>query len=662
MADFPFRSYCWALGTTSFRTTDFNVQIERQLDLLDRFRTANTGDWQSLQISYYRFMQSEGFVSGDAPNPAKDAREKTTGLVKLGLIENERRLTAAGQALLALSRSGNFVKDNELQISADSFIYLKQLLKTSDNRCSTPVRPYVVLAYALTTFGELSEDEYSYILPLCVNAERTADIFSAIPKVREGKVSIDDIIADTLLDMDNYKAALEYLLNMKSVTADVIMDIGMNRKSGSGGLQGYDMPLYELYQTLHKIAMSRDADSVPALLEQTRNIAGNTKSIWRKYLFQTVQRSVVERKKLSALNEVPIFSVTSERDFRTEFFRLLHLFKAKATLADYADLNRRYFQTTDTVIFADGKVQLDTVPKCWLGEIASELPQLAFSECDLLAADVSLGEIAPFLEIDTRKLYSDLERLFGVKVESGEDANEVIKRERYARFNKLVDDKFSRSSLIDLLGKFENREDAAIRQTVTNNANIPTIFEYVLGIAWYHISGRSGDVLEYMNLSLEADLLPRTHAAGGGADIEWHYAQTATYPAHALLLEATLSDRTNQRRMEMEPVSRHLGDYILSSGDRNAYCVFVTNFLHINVKSDFRSRRNTPYFSSDGERSVDGMKILPLETAELRTILECNISYDALYPLFENAYRSNESVQTWYERELMRSLILIKGD
>jgi hypothetical protein len=50
------------------------------------------------------------------------------------------------------------------------------------------------------------------------------------------------------------------------------------------------------------------------------------------------------------------------------------------------------------------------------------------------------------------------------------------------------------------------------------------------------------------------------------------------------------------------------------------------------------------------------MKILPLETAELRTILERNISYDTLYPLFENAYRSNELVPTWYEREVVNKI------
>ena len=41
--------------------------------------------------------------------------------------------------------------------------------------------------------------------------------------------------------------------------------------------------------------------------------------------------------------------------------------------------------------------------------------------------------------------------------------------------------------------------------------------------------------------------------------ILYEYEACTSYPKHSLLIEATLSDATNQRRMEMEPVSRHLG-------------------------------------------------------------------------------------------------------
>jgi hypothetical protein len=369
-------------------------------------------------------------------------------------------------------------------------------------------------------------------------------------------------------------------------------------------------------------------------------------------LFNTNSRRRIEREGLSALNDVPLLRAATENEFRRIFFEQMHLFKAKANLSDYADLNRRYFKTTDSVIFADSMVKFDVLPHCWLHSHDIDLLGIAFEESDNLENDVALRDIATFLEINEQRLHENLRQLYGVAVTTAADVNRVLHDERYNRFHTLIDERFDRDTLIDLFGKFAQRDDNAIRHAVTNNADIPTIFEYILGIAWYVISDRHGDVLSFMNLSLEADLLPRSHATGGNADIEYKYGETPNYPAHCLLLEATLAENSTQRRMEMEPVSRHLGEYILRSGNENAYCVFVSTLLHRNVISDFRNRRTYQYYSDQYENEVDGLKIIPLATAEIQTILERGIGYAELYSIFEAAYRSNEPVPTWYEMEV----------
>lgn len=33
-----FKSYCWSIGTTSYRTDNFNMSIELQMKLLQQFR------------------------------------------------------------------------------------------------------------------------------------------------------------------------------------------------------------------------------------------------------------------------------------------------------------------------------------------------------------------------------------------------------------------------------------------------------------------------------------------------------------------------------------------------------------------------------------------------------------------------------------------------
>lgn len=139
-------------------------------------------------------------------------------------------------------------------------------------------------------------------------------------------------------------------------------------------------------------------------------------------------------------------------------------------------------------------------------------------------------------------------------------------------------------------------------------------------------------------------------------DITYRYNATPGYPEHTLLIEATLAEANAQRRMEMEPVSRHLGDFLLRDNRQEAYALFVTTFLHLNVISDFRGRKQMPYYSSDGEQCINGMKIIPLNIAELKNIIANSMTYDQLYPLFECAHQNNEPPKTWYENNIMRSL------
>ena len=90
------------MGTTSFRTADFNQKIERQLTLLSKFWEVHTDAvWSGndeIQSLYYDFMKGNDFLTGDAPNKPKDAREKTSGLIDLGLIDNERRPTRTSRS------------------------------------------------------------------------------------------------------------------------------------------------------------------------------------------------------------------------------------------------------------------------------------------------------------------------------------------------------------------------------------------------------------------------------------------------------------------------------------------------------------------------------------------------------------------------------------
>ena len=64
----------------------------------------------------------------------------------------------------------------------------------------------------------------------------------------------------------------------------------------------------------------------------------------------------------------------------------------------------------------------------------------------------------------------------------------------------MIDSKFTDKNIIGLMAAFEEGRYKDVQGMVTDNADAPTIFEYVLAIVWYKISERKGKVLDYMNL------------------------------------------------------------------------------------------------------------------------------------------------------------------
>ena len=651
-----YKSYCWSLGTTSFRMVEFNRKIERQLELIREFWTKPAfadQQWsenEPLQIEYYNFLKESDFIEGEAQRRAKDAREKTSGLVDLGLLDDERRLTEAGNALLQIAANADFNTNNLLQIPADSFIYLKQLLKLYSPIDNGYVRPYIVLIMALNSLGKLSYDEFTYLLPLAINKSKTEEIFTSIENIRSGNGTIDETIIKVLMDMPNYQKALDTLLN-NAITEQLITEIGMNRKS-----RNYDKPYFKLYKALEAVIVTHSDEAAVELFNAVKAVSGKSSILWKQYLFNTANTKKVEKEGFATINAAAeIFNCASEAEFRTQFFKLLHLFKAKSTLSDYFDLNRRYFKTTDTVLFRDDEVTFAIIPNCFFRIVGEKLSELAFVPDSNLPNNVELSSIVGE-EITENQIFAKVEELYGVQVRNLYDVRAFVDSERYERFNAMIDSRFTDENIIALMTAFEDRRDGDIQSMVTNNADIPTIFEYVLAIAWYKISGRQGKILDYMNLSLDADLLPVTHAAGRHEDITYKYEATEDYPAHTLLLEATLANSTNQRRMEMEPVSRHLGEYLLSHANEQAYCLFATTYLHFNVISDFRMRKSMPYYSSDGTRSIDGMKIIPCQTMELKTIIQKQLTYAQLYQIFEQAYHTVIAPNEWYKQEIVNKI------
>ena len=126
---------------------------------------------------------------------------------------------------------------------------------------------------------------------------------------------------------------------------------------------------------------------------------------------------------------------TNQMELKEVFFKYLHVFKAMATLSDYFDLNRRYFNITDTLIFEDRMIKLDMIPKYYFKEIMDVLYKETFRRDDNLRADIELETISEAFELDISKVYESLSKDLGITIKSPEQAATYVNDERYRRFN-----------------------------------------------------------------------------------------------------------------------------------------------------------------------------------------------------------------------------------
>ena len=656
-----FKSYSWSIGTTSFRVSQLNYKIERQLQLLKQFWLNNPNDsWKNnneLQSKYYYFMKDNGFLIGEAPRPDKDAREKTSGLVDIGVLTQDRKLTEVGnkiESLLGKERT----KDNIFYIDEDSYYYLLQFLKLQINNDGLKVKPFIALLYMLEKLDYLTYDEFTYLLPLCKSKYDVIKMVNDIKYNRQG-LDLDTIITTRIYDMDNYIRALEEFRKDYPVTEETFEMIGMNRKSAS-----YEHAYLPVYNELVNLVFHLRHNSFDERLEAynnlynyCKNISGNAKSHWISYLFMNYNPRNFDEKFDEEFRKLEISEVKNIVDFKRVFFEREHIIKWKVNLKEYFDLNRRYFSLTDIIKFGEDKIELDLLPKYYFKEIIDDLLDekiLEDEEYDkLFHSFIPIEEISSKYRTDIANVVNDINKDLNTNL-TIDSINTYLEDEKIKQFNKLIDERFRDNDLLSILDLIKDRKDSEVSSLVSDNADVPTIFEYILGIAWYRISNKEGNILKFMNLSLDADLLPKTHAGGGMADIVYEYKENG-YPKHNLLIEATLSESTGQRHIEMEPVSRHLGEDISATNNENDYALFVAPNLEERLILDFRNMKSRFYPKSNGEY-INGLKIIPIDTDILKKFITDQKKYSNLYSLFDSAYKSQIPDPEWFDKEILQKI------
>lgn len=285
----------------------------------------------------------------------------------------------------------------------------------------------------------------------------------------------------------------------------------------------------------------------------------------------------------------------------------------------------RYYSPFNLAIFA--LLKRHRLSENEFSELVQGLsPYSDFSDIEQYVLNYREGDIVSGVSID-----------IPAEIHTNERVSETVFRDK--EFAEFIDKNYPAEKVKEILGLFSNRSnDKLIKDIVSPDATVPTIYEYVVGIAWYYFSGKRVDILSSYNLTLSANFEPLVHAGGGQGDIVIYEADKV------IMLEATLMNASSQKRGEWEPVLRHsinlkVEEETANTG-REVTSFFIADSFDYNTINIWKAVAAVPLQSSnDKDKFTDNVVIMPVNTDELSSLIDKSSEYDEIiskvHKLFE---------------------------
>lgn len=585
------------------------------------------------------------------------ARHYTSNLVKLGFADSDRNITKAGEALIG---KRGIVKDEYerlLPVNDMNILYMRQLMKLRiyTNDGARFYSPFCMAIFCLLKKGRMSQSEFSELVQSQNPYNMINDLDEYVLGYHEGQylesfeVKVPDEITGTeRLDKDVFR---KWFKNGKT----------------SESVDKY----YEFYQVLYDFDINRNSETLDKLLivweknkDALKKAFGSGKNI---ISFRTGERPEVEDF-LERLDKdgVDLFG----EDFNKKLYISFARSKRADDLREKSDTTKRIFSATGIISYDNGYVELAYRELC---ENMFDINRMR-SQCmrkvdtdgedsfDMYegGADPVFGEIQSLVQI-MNCTAADIEKTFKAISEEfdGADISDIpaiMKGRRRDEFEKFVEDKYPADRVKWLLSLFSNRDsdkknDALIKKEVNPDATVPTIFEYVTGLAWYYFSGKRINILDSYNLTLSADFEPITHAGGGAGDI------VIREKDKIVMLEITLMNTNSQKRGEWEPVLRHSVNLKaeeeersrsigVSAGDtdittREVTTFFIADSFDMNTINIWKAVASVPLQSTTDKNMItDNVVIMPVNISELAELMDRSSEYDSIiadvHKLFEH--------------------------
>lgn len=567
---------------------------------------------------------SRGFeeISGLFDKGIEDrARHYTSTLNKLGFTDKERNITEVGKQLLNPKAVEKDELEELLSIDSVNVIYLRQLMKLRifDESGNKFIAPFCLALYLLLENDRISEEDFFEVI------QNATPYISEMPKKSE---------------MPDEYTFLNLLKNRKSEkTTDIY-------------LQFYGL-LSDFYIKQNKTELGY----LLSYYEKNKAILNKAFGKGRSFLKYDKQGSGEKNPAVFLRDNGDLFSDNMSQ----KLYKMFSESKRYDAIREYSDTTKRIFKATGIISFKKGCVELvnkellecitdiEKLKQIMTGYIYEE--QDVLYECyedyegdrySYFCMNHSLCDILGYTEEDVKTIVLKIKKRFAVK--DGESIKEKLYKKRSMEFESFIALKYPVREVQRILSLFSDRtNDKLIKKTVSPDASVPTIYEYMVGIAWYYFSNKTIDLADSLNLTMSADFEPLVHAGGGQGDIiirEKH---------RIIMLEATLMNASSQKRGEWEPVLRHSVNLKAevennpADSQKDVITFFIADEFDVNTINIWKAVSSVPLQSSaDKELFTENVMIMPVSNAELSVLTEKNTEYEKILETIKELFEKDK--------------------
>lgn len=575
------------------------------------------------------------------------ARHYTSNLVKLGFVDSNRVISDVGRMIVDTLLVKKDKLEKIIPLDETNIIYFRQLLKLRiyNNEKNRYYSPFCLALYMLMKKERVSESDFFNV----IQGLSPYDDLSIIDGL------IDDSNAN-LFEKETNVIVPDIVRNNDKIKKESFCSIFFNKKSALT-IESY----WGFYEAIYDFSKQKNEQNLIKLLSiysENKNYInkafGNGVSLF--YLDQSNVKIDVE--KFVKENE-RIFGQNNINEVLYQMFAVSKYFDG---ITEYSDTTKRIFNATGVISFNNGFVQLaykELIEKIVDANILKLMIGGVVKKDDIDYTDYEIGinsyycsahstiEILKYDEQKVNDIIGTIKETFN-ELDVDNIIN-TIKEKRKKEFEDYIEEKYPIDVVKRLLSMFADRsKDDELKRIVSEVASVPTIYEYIVGIAWYYFSNKTINLLNSYNLSLSANFETLVHAGGGQGDI------VIKTNDKVVMLEVSLMNASAQKRGEWEPVLRHSVNLKVaeetSGKNREVTTFFISDDFDNNTINIWKAIASAPIESTNEKNKYTyNVVIMPINNNELSTLMDMRDKYNGIisrvHDLFE--IKANNFDMNW---------------